>query len=260
MKPGVSAMSPSQTVVWDHLRMDPQDDPEARIRQLEQGLADVANASELGTSGAGTTTPMPPPTYVPPPSGTYVPPPTGYGPPPVDPYAAPPFSYPQVPRRVSVSSGFGALPLVIASVVLALMVGIGAIVFFSIRSAMPNGIPTIPSMPNISIPSIPEVPSAESPNEPAGPTTPAPGSPQSVAGMGENKTLVCNDSPISVSGVKNTVTITGHCTKVAVSGMQNQVTLETSDVIGASGFENKVTYHSGSPEINAVGDNVVEQG
>src|SRR4051812_8585694 len=114
MKPGVAAMAPSQTDLWDHLRMDPQDDPEARIRQLEQGLADVANASELGRSGAGSTTPMPPPTYVPPPSGNttpmYVPPPTGYGPPPVDPYAAPRFSYPQVPRRVSMSTGFGALP------------------------------------------------------------------------------------------------------------------------------------------------------
>jgi hypothetical protein len=241
--------------------MDPQDDPEARIRQLEQGLADVANASELGGSGAGTTMPAPPPTYVPPPSGSttpmYMPPPTGYGPPPVDPYAAPPFSYPQVPRRVSMSTGFGALPLVIAAVVLAVMVGIGAVVFFSIRSAMPNGIPTIPSMPSISIPSIP---SAGPPSEPAGPTTPAPGSTQTVSGMGQNKTLVCNDSPISVSGVKNTLTITGHCTKVEVSGMQNQITLETSDVIGASGFENVITYHSGSPEINAMGDNVVQQG
>jgi hypothetical protein len=256
-------MSASQTVVWDHLRMDRQDDPEARIRQLEQSLADVANASELGTSGAGKTTPMPPPTYVPPPSGTYVPPPTGYGPPPVNPYAAPPFSYPQVPRRVSVATGFGALPLAIAGVVLALMVGIGAIVFFSIKSAVPNGIPTIPSMPSfpsISVPSVPEAPTAEPPSEPAGPTTPAPGSPQSVSGMGENKTLVCNDSPITVSGVKNTLTITGHCTKIAVSGMENQVTLESSDVIGASGFNNVVTYHSGSPEINAMGDNVVQQG
>jgi hypothetical protein len=42
--------------------------------------------------------------------------------------------------------------------------------------------------------------------------------------------------------------------------MQNQITLETSDVIGASGFENVITYHSGSPEINAMGDNVVQQG
>jgi Protein of unknown function (DUF3060) len=256
-------MSPPQTVIWDHLRMDPQDDPEARIRQLEKSLADVANSSELGTSGARRTTPMPPPTYIPPPSGTYVPPPTGYGPPPVDPYVAPPFSYQQVPRRVSVATGFGALPLVIAGAVLALMVGVGAIVFFSIKSAVPNGIPTIPSMPsmpNISIPSIPELPSAEAPTEPAGPTTPAPGSPQSVSGSGVHKTLVCNDSPIAVSGIKNTVTITGHCTKIAVSGMHNQVTLESSDVIGASGVKNMVIYHSGSPEINAMEDNVVQQG
>jgi hypothetical protein len=258
-------MSASETVIWDHLRMDPQDDPEARIRQLEQPLADVANASELGTSpsgGAGATRPMPPPAYIPPPSGsttpTYVPPPTSYGPPPVDPYAAPPFSYPQVPRRVS--TGFGALPLVIAGVVLALMVGVGAIVFFSIKSAVPNGFPTIPSIP--SFPSIPSVPSVEPPTafEPAGPTTPPPGGSQSVSGMGKSEELVCNDSPVSVSGVSNTVTITGHCTKVTVSGMQNQVILETADSIGASGFKNQVTYHSGSPDIDAGGDNVVQQG
>lgn len=261
-------MSASQTVIWDHLRMDPQDDPEARIRQLEQPLADVANASELGTSpsgGTGATRPMPPPTYIPPPSGsttpTYVPPPTGYGPPPVDPYAAPPFSYPQVQRRVSVSTGFGALPLVIAGVVLALMVGIGAFVFFTIKSAVPNGIPTIPSMPSMpSIPSFPSIPSVEPPSTAAGPTTPPPGGSQSVSGMGKNEELVCNDSPVSVSGVSNTVTITGHCTKVTVSGMQNQVILETADSIGASGFKNQVTYHSGSPDIDAGGDNVVQQG
>ena len=53
---------------------------------------------------------------------------------------------------------------------------------------------------------------------------PRPGGQLSVAGMGENKTLECNDSRVSISGVSNTVTITGHCTNVTVSGMQNKVT------------------------------------
>ncbi len=33
----------------EHLRMDPKDDPEARIRELERPLADAARTSELGT-------------------------------------------------------------------------------------------------------------------------------------------------------------------------------------------------------------------
>jgi hypothetical protein len=52
--------------------MDPQDDPEARIRQLEQQSADYG-AVELGadqysgTQGPTPTTPLPPPAYGTPP-------------------------------------------------------------------------------------------------------------------------------------------------------------------------------------------------
>jgi hypothetical protein len=239
--------------------MDPQEDPEARIRQLEQPLADAARTSELGTTpttsytGGGYVPPQPPPTYIPPPPGSAPMPPPTFG-------ASYPPLYPQVPRRVSVSSGFGGLSLVIAGIVLAVMVGIGAVVFFTVKSSVPGGLTSIPSIPDISIPSIPPTPGAGSPSTPAEPTTPAPGTPQSVSGMGENKTLVCNDGPVSVSGVSNTVTITGHCTKIAVSGMQNQVTLDSADVIGASGLKNVVIYHSGSPDINAIDTNVVQQG
>jgi hypothetical protein len=42
--------------------------------------------------------------------------------------------------------------------------------------------------------------------------------------------------------------------------MQNHVTLDTSDQIDASGFDNVVTYHSGSPDINSGGSNAVQQG
>lgn len=268
-------MAAAQTVVWDHLRMDPKDDPEARIRELEKGLADVAQASELGTTsttpyttGGPYVPPPTPPTYIPPPPGSApMPPPTfgGSMPPPVDPYAAPPFQYPQVPRRVSVSTGFGSLGLVIAGMVLAVMVAIGAFVFFTVRSAVPGGLTSIPSIPSISIPSFPSVeppstPGGASTVAPTGPTTLAPGIPQNVSGSNQHKTLVCNDSRVVVSGMSNTVTITGHCTDVAVSGMKNQITLDSAEVIGASGFQNVVTYHSGSPQINAIGDNVVRQG
>jgi hypothetical protein len=95
--------------------------------------------------------------------------------------------------------------------------------------------------------------------------TPAPTAPKggnlSVAGINENRTIVCNDSSVSVSGVSNTVVITGHCASLSVSGVQNKVTVEAADSIQASGFNNEITYHAGSPQIDQSGDgNAVQQG
>jgi len=43
--------------------------------------------------------------------------------------------------------------------------------------------------------------------------------------------------------------------------MQNSVTVDAVDSIDAAGFNNQVTYHSGSPKISKSGDgNVVQQG
>ncbi|EUA03039.1 putative conserved membrane protein [Mycobacterium kansasii 824] len=59
--------------------MNPEDDPEARIRQLEQPLADAARASELGSpqppggsayQGYPPPGPVPPPPPMPPPYGS----------------------------------------------------------------------------------------------------------------------------------------------------------------------------------------------
>ena len=61
--------------------------------------------------------------------------------------------------------------------------------------------------------------------------------------------------------MSNTVVLTGHCATVTVSGVQNVVTVDSADTINASGFDNRVTYGSGSPVINNAGDsNLVEQG
>jgi hypothetical protein len=55
--------------------------------------------------------------------------------------------------------------------------------------------------------------------------------------------------------------ITGHCTSLTVSGVQNAITVDSVDSIDASGFDNKITYHSGTPKIsNAGGSNEVQQG
>lgn len=222
--------------------MEPQDDPEARIRALEQPLADTARATELGTtpytapSDAYLPPPLPP---MPPQQGPYTPP--GYG----APWAPP-------PRKSS-----GGVPWVIFGVAAVVFLGLAGAVGWFIVSKSTRQIPDFPgiTVPSISVPSMPSMPSM-----PAMPTTAPPGGQISVAGVEENKTITCNDNNVSVSGVSNTVTITGHCLTVTVSGMQNKVTLDTSDKINASGFDNVVTYHSGTPGINAGGTNVVEQG
>jgi hypothetical protein len=233
--------------------MNPDDDPEARIRALEQPLADKARASELGA------TPYTPPgdSYVPPPlppmpppaQGPYTPPgynaPQGYNP--QQGYGAP--WSPPPPRKSS-----GGIPWAVFAIAAVVFMSIAGAVGFFVMQKTTSSIPSFPgiTIPSISVPSMPNIPSE--------PTTAAPGGNISVAGMGETKTLECNDNSVTVSGVSNTVTITGHCTAVTVSGMQNKVTMDSSDQINASGVNNVITYHSGSPDINNGGANTVEQG
>jgi hypothetical protein len=82
-----------------------------------------------------------------------------------------------------------------------------------------------------------------------------------VSGTGTTKTIPCNGGYLSVSGTTNTITITGHCTSVSVAGHGNHVTIDNTDAISASGTNNLVTYHWGSPKIaNAGTSNTVLQG
>lgn len=226
--------------------MDPQDDPEARIRALEQPLADTARATELGTG----TTPYTAPNQA------YAPPPLPPMPPQAQgPYTPPGYGAPWTPPPRKSSAGIPwAVFAGIAIVFLIIAAGVGFVIVSKTSR-------DISSFPGISIPNIPSFPSIPSmPNAPSQPTAAPPGGQLSVSGMSENKTLECDDNNVSISGMGNTVTITGHCKTVSVSGVQNKITLETSDQITASGLDNVVTYHSGSPDINNAGNNVVQQG
>ena len=90
--------------------------------------------------------------------------------------------------------------------------------------------------------------------------TAKPGQPVSVHGISQSKTVECQDGVVNVSGVSNTVTIIGHCVNLTVSGVENTVIVDSADSIGASGFDNKVIYRTGSPQIqNSGSSNVVEQ-
>jgi hypothetical protein len=230
--------------------MNSQDDPEARIRDLERPLADRAQSSELGTQPypvAGTYPPPPPPMHDMP-----------YPPVP------PPSPYPS-PSRTGV--------IVLVSTVLALLVfGIGVAIHFANMGprdgAVTAGRPVAGGGGPLDEPAdVPPTGDAPVVILPGGPPSsdeavlqaPANG-PFSVAGVEGNKRVACNDSVISVSGVSNKVTITGHCVSVTVSGVENQVTIENADKISASGFENRVVFQSGDPQIDSFGDNIVERG
>lgn len=233
--------------------MNPQDDPEARIRALEQPLADTAQASEVGSNaytGGGAyqappVPPMPPPVTGPDYGGQYA----------GNQYAPPGYGAPwgQPPKKVS-----AGIPWIV--------LGIGAVAFMAIAAGVGfvivnRSTSTFPDIPGVSIPSIPSIPSMPGISTlPDQPTAAPPGGLVSVSGMNENKTIECNDNRAAISGMGNTVTITGHCTNVTVSGMQNKITLDASDQITASGVGNVITYHSGSPDINNAGNNTVQQG
>jgi hypothetical protein len=246
--------------------MKGEDDPERRIRELEQSLADTARASELG----GT---QPPGGYTYPsgpsgPPGSYSPPWAAGGPIPPPP---PPLSYggPFPGTSPRPQSGNRVWWILAAVLVIGVLVLVGGIAAFAAHRFSRAGSVILSPPPSISrgntlprqTPSSPAPPSTWTQTPSAGPSTPPPGGNLSVSGINEKQTIACNDSIVSVSGVSNTVVITGHCTSLTVSGVQNSITVEAVDAIGASGFNNQVTYHSGSPKISKSGEsNVVQQG
>jgi hypothetical protein len=257
--------------------MSSQDDPEARIRELERSLGERASeltqsSNEIGTGqygpGAGYVNAPPPPPYGVPQSPYTVPQSPYPGPPP--PYPPPPSSYgvPFPPVQVGSSGGASRSWLVFAvmgAVVVAIVAGV-AIFVSNVFSSVNSVIDTFSANPTASGGGGPfGVPSsgnhAPAPTGGGAAPIPPPGGNINVAGVGDNRTIACNDSLVNVSGVSNTIVLTGQCRSLTVSGVKNTITVETADVISASGFDNHVTFLSGTPEIQNSGDsNVVEQG
>ncbi len=260
--------------LWDHLHMNPEDDPEARIRALEQPLSDQARASELGAGHYSSTDYVPPPApaYTQPDYGTPAygsAPPYGTQPYGTQPYGDQPFGqFPSPPRKSS-----GGIPWAVFGLIAVLFIGglAAGVVVYNTRSGGGSGVSggggsiDLPSIPSIEIPSMPSFPAPPGAPDAAPGTDPnvisgTPGQVVTVSGIDENKTVTCNDAAVNISGIRNTVNITGHCVNVSVSGIENVITVDAADTIGASGFDNRITYHSGSPQIDATGSNVVAQG
>lgn len=213
--------------------MEPQDDPESRIRELERPLTNQAYTSELEVS-PGYATPPPPP-------------------------VADAISFGTTRARST-----GRVWWVLAAVFILAVVGmvVGILVYVgNVFSSSTSAFSTRPSMYG-GDGSFTQSP-GEGPGTSARPSaSSAPrGGRLSIAGVGKSETIECNDSYVSVSGMSNTVVLNGHCADVTVSGVQNVTTVDTADTINASGVENRVTYNSGSPAIENTGSaNTVEQG
>ncbi|MCV7331338.1 DUF3060 domain-containing protein [Mycobacterium cookii] len=237
--------------------MTSDDDPEARIRELEQPLADTARASEAvgnqppskWAAPSGPVAPPPPPPY----SGGG---PALAPPPPPLPYTGSMFG--QAPQPSSNNRVWWIVAAVFVIGMIALPV---AILFFTAHQVSHSGLTTLFPTPSF-VPDRPSPSIAVTPTAPAAaPSVPPSGETLSISGINENRTIACNQNTVSISGVGNTVVITGHCTSLSVSGVQNKITVEAVDSIEASGFSNQITYRKGSPHIEQSGEgNVVHQG
>lgn len=264
--------------------MNPEDDPEARIRALEQPLSQQAQASELGGSQTASDS-----AYLPPPVSGYSPPDYGtqqygdqqYGTQPYDAqqqYGQQPYGTQQWGGQqwgAQPVRGSGGMPwLVFGLIAMVLIVIAGGVIAFMTsmsRVSTPDdssissggGSIDITLGPDATGPSVisksPEVPSipaapGETPTDPNA-LVGTPGQVLTVTGIDETKTIACNDAEVSISGINNTINISGHCASVSVSGADNAITVDAADSIRASGIDNKITYRSGAPQIDTAGSN-----
>lgn len=216
------------------------DDPEARIRELERTLTEQAKKSELTAPGSNWPTSRSTKTA----------------------------------NARPIRLGVIALAGLAAPVAAAVMFFTGD---FSTGRPPAPGTASAGHLPSASIPAPPRAPTDSESSQSvvvngttvlAGPglvelpgQSDVPGGPIQIAGVGGSRTVACNDRPVSISGVSNTVVITGHCASVNVSGIDNTITVDSAEQIVTSGMRNRITYHSGTPDIPDPGEsNIVVRG
>jgi Protein of unknown function (DUF3060) len=258
--------------------MKSEEDPEARIRELEQPLADAARASEAGENpqppgkwAAPPAPAFPPPDYPPGPAA----PPPDYPPGPVIPPAAPPpLNYGSsgwsfgTPTPWTAPRAFPSFRrwLILASILLPVVMAIvGVVLANNARHQISRSLSTLTSVPsfypNSPTSNVIQAPTqVPIPNPPARATAPA-GDNVTISGINESQTITCNANAVNISGISNKVVIKGVCASLHVSGVQNVITIDGVGSIEVSGFSNRITYHGGQPSIDKSGDgNVVQQG
>jgi hypothetical protein len=73
----------------------------------------------------------------------------------------------------------------------------------------------------------------------------------------------CNNGNLTLSSYGIKFNVTGHCASLVISSYNNNVTVDSVDTIaiGASGYNNVVTYHTGKPTVTDSGySNNIQQG
>jgi hypothetical protein len=71
----------------------------------------------------------------------------------------------------------------------------------------------------------------------------------------------CNNCNLKLSAYGIAFNVTGHAASLMISSYDNKVTVDSVDSINVSGYNNAVTYHSGTPKITDSGhSNTIQQG
>jgi hypothetical protein len=81
-------------------------------------------------------------------------------------------------------------------------------------------------------------------------------------GYGNTITVgACNNGNLKLSSYSIALNVTGHCASLAITSYDNKVTVDSVDNITVSGYNNNVTYRSGTPQITDSGySNSIQQG
>jgi hypothetical protein len=204
--------------MWDIWQMK-DDDPEKRIRELEQELADVTRPppSTPPYTGGETYTENPPPytggpTYTGGATYTSNAPYTGGSP---SPYG---FGVPQ-PRRNKPYPWY--LVVVLLAVVVPIVI---SLVMMFARSSMSSSISRGSGARTTS----------------SGPTAVPQGGELRVSDNSQGRTIACNDGKLTFAGYNNKYVVTGHCASLTVGGYNNNVTVESADSVESSGYGNTI--------------------
>jgi hypothetical protein len=184
------------------------DDPEKRIRELEQELADATRIPQSTPPYTGDATYTGGATYTSnaPYGGS---PPYGFGGPP--------------PRRSKPYPWF--LVLVVLGILVPIIL---SLVMHFIRSTPGRSSISRINGPRTTVSSI-------------GPTAVPQGGELRVGGNAETKTIACNDGTLTLYGYGSKYSVTGHCVSLTVGGYDNNVTVDSADTLESTGYGNTVT-------------------
>jgi hypothetical protein len=198
------------------------DDPEKRIRELEQQLADVTRNPQSPPPYTESTPYTSGPTY--PGGATY--------------QGAPPYGFGAPPPRRRKTFPWS---LVVVVLVFVLPTIVSLVAFFA-RSTSGS--------------STPRFNGGRTTTTSSGPTAVPQGGELRVGGSGDTKTIACDDGALTLYGTGTKYSVTGHCASLIVGGYNNNVTVDSADTVESTGYGNTVTNgacNNGTVKLSSYG-------